>query len=127
MKPERLAEIRKVAERGDLTAPEHIRDGLRELLGLVDEMEGEYTADPPKPPVVPSIEEFHSLESGDVVACHDTEYIVDGWRVGTNGIRISKVRRDIGWSSMSATLIRPEDWLSGTWSLLRRAGEEAPA
>ena len=52
MKPERLAEIRKVATFGNMrtnTERTTIRRALVELLDYVDGLASEYTADPPLP------------------------------------------------------------------------------
>lgn len=132
MKPERLARIRKIAEAGEMRDYVDRRamiGALRELLDYVDGLAGEYTADPPvrKPTSEQGrrISEYDGLQAGDVVASREVEYMVGYRPCTTDAIEIRRIGgRE---TALEATIIRPEDWLSGAWSVVRRAGEEAPA
>lgn len=117
MKPERLTEIRKIAERGDLTAPEHIVRGLRELLVYVDEMAGEYTADPP-----PEKREaqFDSLSADDIVFSRDRTFKVAGWTSDRGHVRLTA--GDGGHYRVAA-----EEWLDNDFEILRRAALDPEA
>lgn len=64
--------------------------------------------------------EFDSLRYRDRLASRGLEYTVISQRPEADAISILHTG---GTGSLPATLVRLEDWMSGAWSILSRAGE----